>query len=297
MAGVLDKLKKLFASRKDKGKDPPVDISKRFELIGRTGQGSMSKVYRARDFKIGRVVCLKILDKVKTAKFEARFPGLKRPTEGEVCMALRHRNIVKTFEHGITTDGEPYVVMELVEGLGLNYLIETNSPLLKGKRVDYVCQLAEGLEAVHRQGFLHRDMCPRNTMVTTEGVVKLIDFGLSVPNKPEFRRPGNRTGTPDYLAPELIKRSTTDHRVDLFALGVTAYEIFTGGLPWEKGQSMQTILSHMNSTGRNPLELKPDLDPALVNVLVKAVERDPNRRFQTAAELRDAFRALPKQDF
>jgi len=297
MAGVLDKLKKLFASRKDKGKDPPVDISKRFELIGRTGQGSMSKVYRARDFKIGRVVCLKILDKVKTAKFEARFPGLKRPTEGEVCMALRHRNIVKTFEHGITTDGEPYVVMELVEGLGLNYLIETNSPLLKGKRVDYVCQLAEGLEAVHRQGFLHRDMCPRNTMVTTEGVVKLIDFGLSVPNKPEFRRPGNRTGTPDYLAPELIKRSTTDHRVDLFALGVTAYEIFTGGLPWEKGQSMQTILSHMNSTGRNPLELKPDLDPALVNVLVKAVERDPNRRFQTAAELRDAFRALPKQDY
>src|SRR5438128_3189209 len=105
--GVFTNLKKLF-SGKPKSKLPVVDVSKRFELIGRTGQGSMSKVWRARDKNIGRVVCLKVLDKEKTAKFEARFPGLKRPSEGTVMMTLRHPNIVKTFEHGLTTQGEPY---------------------------------------------------------------------------------------------------------------------------------------------------------------------------------------------
>jgi len=134
-------------------------------------------------------------------------------------------------------------------------------------------------------------------MVTSDGVVKIIDFGLSIPNTPAFCRPGNRTGTPDYLAPELIKRVATDHRVDLFALGVTAYEVFVGAMPWEKGESMQTILSHLNSPARNPKELKPDLDPALVQFLIKAVERDPAKRFQTAAQFRDAVRALPKQDY
>ncbi len=89
-------------------------------------------------------------------------------------------------------------------------------------------------------------------MVDREGVVKLIDFGLTIPNKPEFCKPGNRTGTTDYLAPELIRRVTTDHRVDLFALGVTAYEMFTLGLPWEKATSQQTLLNHMNSPAAQP---------------------------------------------
>src|SRR5436309_11220670 len=89
---------------------PRINVQKRFELLGRTGQGSMSKVWRARDRQLGRTVCLKILDKAKTAKFEARFPGLKRPTEGAVCMTLRHKNVVQTFEHGMTTDNEPYLV-------------------------------------------------------------------------------------------------------------------------------------------------------------------------------------------
>jgi serine/threonine protein kinase len=125
-------------------------------------------------------------------------------------------------------------------------------------------------------------------------VVKLIDFGLSIPYAPEFCRPGNRTGTTDYLAPELIKRRSTDHRVDLFALGVTAYEIFTGQLPWEKADSTQTLLSHMNSPGRDPLLFNPNLDKQTVRVLMKGIERDPDDRFQTAAEFRDALKMLPK---
>jgi serine/threonine protein kinase len=292
--GFLAGLKKFFAS-KPKDAMPRIDIRRRFELLGRTGQGSMSKVWRARDKSLGRTVCLKLLDKEKTAKFEARFVGLNKPKEGIICTSLRHKNIVQTFEYGMTTEGEPYLVMELVEGMGLNFLIETKSEQLNGNRVSILAQMADALEYIHRQGYLHRDICPRNVMVTRDGVVKMIDFGLAIPYRPEFCKPGNRTGTPNYLAPEVIRRTSTDHRVDLFALGVTAYEVYTGTLPWEKTESLQTLLSHMNSPGKDPRELRPDLDKATARFLMKAIERDPRERFQTAEEFRTALQALPKQ--
>jgi serine/threonine protein kinase len=277
---------------------PRIDVNKRFDLLGRTGQGSMSKVWRARDKSLGRTVCVKLLDKGKTAKFDARFPGLYRPMEGEVLTALRHKNIVQTFEYGMTTEGEQYIVMELIDGMGLNFLIETKSASLNGKRIDYLCQIADGVEYIHSQKFLHRDLCPRNIMVTQEGLVKIIDFGLTIPYSPDFCRPGNRTGTPDYLAPELIRRVTTDQRVDIFALGVTAYETFTGGLPWEKARgSMEVLQKHINNTGRNPRDLQPDMAEPLVKLLVKAIQRNPDDRFQSAAEFREALKALPKQDY
>jgi serine/threonine protein kinase len=288
--------KNLF-SRKPRSTLPKYDINKRFELLNRLGQGSMSKVWRARDKKLGRTVCLKVLDKEKTAKFDLRFPGLKRPSEGVVCMALRHRNVVQTFDYGISTKGEQFVVMELIEGNGLNFLIETHSSNLNGKRFNYLTQVCDGLEYVHSQRYLHRDICPRNIMVNSEGAVKLIDLGLALPYLPEFCKPGNRTGTPSYLAPELIKRVATDHRVDLFALGVTAYELFAGMLPWEKAQSLQTLLSHLNTPGKNPREHNPNLDEKLAKFLMKAIERNPNDRFQTVAAFRDALKALPKQDY
>ncbi|MCC6421777.1 MAG: serine/threonine protein kinase [Gemmataceae bacterium] len=291
--GFLAKLKELFGSR-EKDSLPRINVSKRFELLGRTGQGSMSKVWRARDRQLGRTVCLKLLDREKTAKFEARFPGLKRPMEGAICTALKHKNVVQTFEHGWTTEKEQYLVMELIDGMGLNFLIETSSPKLESNRVEILSQVAAGIGYVHRARYLHRDICPRNIMVTQEGVVKIIDFGLTIPYRPEFCRPGNRTGTPNYLAPELIKRMTTDHRVDLFALGVTAYEMYTGDLPWEKAESMQTLLSHMNTPPRDPRERRPEMDEKTAAFLLRAVERDPNKRFQDADEFREALKTLPE---
>jgi serine/threonine protein kinase len=285
------------AKGKKKGQPPltKINIAKRFDLVGRTGQGSMSKVWRARDKSLGRVVCLKILDKEKTAKFEARFVGIDKPREGTICVSLKHKNIVQTFEEGISMEGEPYLVMELVDGMGLNFLIETRSSQLEGNRINFLSQIATGLEYLHRIGYIHRDICPRNVMVTTDGVVKLIDFGLAIPNRPEFCRPGNRTGTPNYLAPEVIRRVTTDQRVDMFALGVTAYEVFTGDLPWEKEQSMQTLLSHMNSPGKDPREFNKSLDDATAAFLLKSIERDPRDRYQTPAAFRDAMEQLPPQ--
>jgi serine/threonine protein kinase len=287
--------KNLFS--RSKSKLPRIDINKRFDLLGRLGQGSMSKVWRARDRNIGRTVCLKVLDKEKTARFEARFPGLNRPMEGAILVSLHHRNVVKTFDYGLTFQGEQFLVMELIEGNGFNFLIETRSPNLNGKRIDYLIQVADGVEYIHQQRYLHRDLCPRNIMVNQEGVVKIIDFGLTVPYTPDFCKPGNRTGTPSYLAPELIKRVTTDHRIDLFALGVTAYETFTGKLPWEKAESLQTLLSHLNSPGKDPRDFRPDLDKETTAFLLKAIARDPRERFQTAAEFREGLKKLPRQDY
>lgn len=293
---------KLFGGGKGGGskKRKVADVAKRWDLRGQTGQGSMSKVYQAYDRDLGRTVCLKLLDKDKTQKFEARFKalGLEKPSEGEVCESLKHDNCVRTYEHGVTTKGEPYLVMEWIDGLGLNYLVETRSPQLVGKRVELVGQLCDAVQYLHDTKFLHRDLCPRNVMVDKEGVVKLIDFGLTIPYTPKFCQPGNRTGTVDYLAPEVIKRMATDHRVDVFALGVTAFEMFTGGLPWDRSPSSEeTLRRRLNTPPRNAKELKPDLGDDLIAALMKIVDRDRALRYGSAKEFKEALQRLAKQDY
>ena len=286
--------------KKKKVKLEIADVAKRFEIRGRTGQGSMSKVFHAYDNKIGRMICLKILDPVKTKKFEERFlnMGLDKPSEGEICMAIRHENCVQTYEHGITTAKEPYLVMEWIEGLGLNYLIETKSPQLKGNRVNYLMQLCDALTYLHQSKFLHRDLCPRNIMVTKEGLVKLIDFGLTIPYTPDYCKPGNRTGTADYLAPEIIARRSTDHRVDIFALGVTAFEIFTSLLPWERSMSSEeTLRKHLNTPPRDPKDLNADLDDDLCALLRKSIAREPGTRHASAAEMKAELEKLGRSDY
>lgn len=274
------------------------DIAKRFELSGRTGQGSMSKVYRAYDREIGRHVCLKLLDKLKTQNFEARFKGLKKPSEGEICLALRHENIVRTYEHGISTKGEPFMVMEWVDGLGLNYLVETKSPQLKGNRINYLNQLCDAVQYMHDNKWLHRDLCPRNVMIDKEGVLKLIDFGLTIPYTPIFTSGGNRTGTGDILAPEIIRRRPIDHRVDLFALGVTAYEVFINQLPWERlPSSEETFRRRLNTQPRQARDLSPNVEPELNELLYKAVAKEAADRFPSAIAFKEALARLPRQDY
>jgi serine/threonine protein kinase len=276
-----------------------INLEKRFDLsAGRVGQGSMSKVFRAYDRELGRHVCLKLLDKEKTKKFEERFVGLKKPSEGEICLALKHENIVRTFEHGITTQGEPYLVMEWVDGVGLNYLVETRAPQIRGNRVNFMCQLCDALQYMHDAKWLHRDLCPRNVMVDKDSVLKLIDFGLTIPYTPAFTVGGNRTGTPDILAPEIIKRKNTDHRVDIFALGVTGYEVFTSQLPWERSvSSEETFRRRLNSAPRVAKDLNPDLDDKLSDILLKAIARDPADRFPTATAFKEALQKLKRQDY
>jgi serine/threonine protein kinase len=258
----------------------------------------MSKVYRAYDRELGRNVCLKLLDVEKTKKFEERFKGLKKPSEGEICLALKHENIVRTYEYGTTTKGEPYLVMEWVDGHGLNYLVETRNAQLNGNRLNYMSQLCDAVQYMHDTKYLHRDLCTRNVMVTTDGVLKLIDFGLAIPYTPAFTVGGNRTGTADILAPEIIKRKPTDHRVDVFALGVTGYEIFTGQLPWERSASSEeTFRRRLNTPPRDPRELKKGLDDDLAKVLLKAIAREAAERYPSANAMKAALAKVEKQDY
>ena len=302
-------LGKLFGGGDKKKRGTVADL-KRWDLRGRTGQGSMSKVFQAYDRDLGRTICLKLLDGAKTKVFEARFSkqGLTKPSEGEVCIDLSHRNCVKTFDHGVIgKTGDPFLVMEWIDGDGLNFLVETRNKKLDGQRVNFIAQLCDGVQYLHAKGFMHRDLCPRNVMVATEtdeygaggpGVVKLIDFGLTIPATPAFSVPGNRTGTVDYMAPEIIRRSTTDVRVDLFALGVTAFEVFTGQLPYERSvSSEETLRRRLNSSPRNAKDLNPALDDALVRVLTKAIEKDRADRYKSATEFKDALLALKRQDY
>lgn len=294
--GIFDKL---FGkpSKPSAPKRKRISLSRRFGIYGPLGKGSMSKVFRATDRELGREVCLKVLDKKQHLALVSRFPGLNRPEEGEVAISMKHPNVVETYDWGWTTKDEVFISMELIKGVGLNVFTDTEGKKPLNRRLDHLIQAADGLAYFHQMGYIHRDISPKNIMVNNDGVAKLIDFGLCVPNKPDFRRPGNRTGTVRYMAPELIKRGTTDERIDIFSFGVSAYEVLTGGSAWEHAEeSMQEMLQHVNRAGRDPRELNPNLDEETAQVIMKGIERNPKDRYQSMKEFADALRSLePKK--
>lgn len=271
---------------------PRTDINKRFNLIGRVGQGSMSKVWRATDLQSGRPVALKILDKEKTAKFESRFQGLNKPPEGEVALSLHHPNIVTTHEFGWTLEDEMFLVMEFVEGVGLALLVDLQNEEMKRYRLRYMIQIGEALNYFHQQNWIHRDICPRNVMIADDKTAKMIDFGLVVPNSPNFCRPGNRTGTASYMAPELIKRQTTDHRLDIFSYAVTCFEMYTKRFPWDAALTIDAVMQHINKPPVDLTDLIPTVDKQIAAAIMKGLEADPDRRWQNVidmvAEIREA---------
>src|ERR1017187_7312382 len=149
-----------------------------------------------------------------------------------MAIHLNHPHIVRTFEHGTTNRGEHFLVMEYIDGVSFQFVRETRSAR-SAEKLEMLAQAAEGLAAVHAAGFIHHDINPRNYLVDREQHVKLIDFGLAVPNTPAFRRPGNRTGTLQYMAPELLRREPIDERIDIFGFGVLAFEFLTDRLPYD----------------------------------------------------------------
>lgn len=277
-----------------------VNVAKRFDVQLRVAQGTMSKVCKAYDRQLGRTVCLKVLDKVKTSEFEKRFQGFKdkKPTEGKISEQLKHPNIVVTYEHGKTSAGEQYLVTEWIEGTALSTLIESKSPRLIGHRVEIAVQLCDAVAYLHGLKFLHRDLCPHNIIVTPDGVAKLIDFGLTVPYTPDYCQPGNRTGKQDYLAPEIMRRQPTDHRVDLFALGATLFELFAGSVPWERSTTGEdNFRRRLNTPPRNPCDLNPDLDDEIAAVLTKGIAIERGSRYPTALAMKQAYESLERQDY
>jgi serine/threonine-protein kinase len=261
-----------------------VSLSDRFQILSEAVNGTMSNFHRALDKKYNKMVGLKILDSEKTQAFESRFKLLKKPGEGEIGLALKHPRVVETYEAGVLTDGRKYIVMEYIEGMGLNSLIKMGSKSLDGHRHLLIEQMAEALDAVHKAGFIHRDICPPNFIVAADGLtLKLIDFGLTLPDEPAFRQPGNRTGTPLYLAPEIVRRKQTDQRVDIFAFGVTCYQLCTGDFPWPGTDVTGTgALSHDTTPPEPILKKVPTLNQTLAKVIMQCIQADPNARPQTA---------------
>ncbi len=276
-----------------------LDYHERFELLQAAVSGTMSQVYKAKDRKSGEIVALKILDTKKVNDVEARFrgvKGVKKPTEGEIAVQFDHPYIVKTLEQGLTTDGENYLVMEYLEGTGLNNVLMVKQDLMAGARMHYIRQVAEALKEVHAKGFIHRDICPRNLLFTGDAnILKLTDFGLSVPAKEPFTDPGNRTGTPNYMAPELIRRRPTDQRLDIFSFGVTIYELCCRQLPWPRGNDGLAAMTHDQPPA--PLEdFRPDINRILARAIHSCLESDPKKRCQSMEKFLFSIQKVEYED-
>lgn len=271
-----------------------VNLAKRFTIIAETGQGSMSKVYRAVDNQTGRTVCLKVQDAAKSAAASARSAGPGRLLEGEIGLKINHPHVVKTFEFGYTPKGEHFIVMEFIDGVSLNFVRESR-PLKLEEKLELLAQAAEALAAVHAAGFIHRDFGPKNLLVNRDDQIKLIDFGLAVPNTEAFRRPGNRTGTLSYMAPELIRREPTDERIDIFSFGVTAFELLTGRLPYDIGTTdpMVVMRSRINGTPMKLGDVDPQLPRELCDVINRTLAKRPADRWPKMSTLPDVLRELP----
>jgi serine/threonine-protein kinase len=287
----LSKLQSIFAEQK-------VDVSARFELLRDAISGTMSSFHLARDLTTGKQVGLKLLDSEKTATFEARFKGLNKPSEGKIAMELKHPRIVETYEFGYTKTGLQYIVMEYVQGTGMNVLIPMKDPVLDGNRLILIRQMLEAIEAVHKAGYIHRDICPRNFIVAPDGKsLKLIDFGLTVPAEPPYMQPGNRTGTPLYMAPEIVRRRTTDHRVDIFAFGVTAFYLLAGEHPWPSSDTTgKAALQHDTLKPVDIISLRPGVNKTLAKVIHQCIAPNPNDRLASAEAVTRALRTIAHED-
>ncbi len=288
--GILDQVKSLFQSKK-------LDVTARFELEKQAFTGTMSKFRVAREIETGQRLGIKFIDVEKSKDFEARFKGLKKPSEGEIGMQIKHDRVVETIEFGMTTTNLPYILMEYIDGPGLSTSIQNQEGGLVEPRLRLIREMAEAIEAVHAAGFIHRDICPRNFICDADlAHVKLIDFGLTVPDTAPFKQPGNRTGTPLYMAPEIVRRRTTDKRVDIFALGVTAYRLLTWKHPWPgEDTSGKAALAHDTMDPIPILKWRPELNKTLATTVMDSISANADKRPESAKRFAQLIRNVKQE--
>lgn len=265
----------------------------RYEIVGRLGQGGMSSVYKARAPFTGRIVALKIL-KPRNEIF-AELVGEERLAEmfleeARIMGEISHSHVAKVLDCD-ADNGVPFIVLEyfahmLGTTIGEDYHIEKDTRVIDGRKCcRYLSQILLGLERLHFAGVVHRDLKPGNLMITDDNRIKLIDFGLSkVRGEEPFSIPGMQVGTPYYTAPEQKKNAgSVDERGDLYSVGAIAYRLLTGKLPvWEKGVLLK------------PASVNAAVAPLWDDFVVKALAKDPDERFQTAAEMQMALTTIHK---
>ncbi|QRY52262.1 serine/threonine-protein kinase [Mycolicibacterium septicum] len=263
-------------------------LAGRYELRGVLGRGGMAEVHDGWDTRLSRPVAIKLLypalaaDEVTRRRFE---------NEARAAAALNHPNIVAVHDSG-EDNGTPYIVMERLPGPTLADEIEAGP--LSADRVRWVlADLLGALTAAHGAGILHRDIKPGNVLITASGTAKLADFGIAKTNGAAHTRVGMVFGTANYLSPQRITGRPASPSDDLYALGVLGYEALTRQLPFERDNPVATMRAVLEEPLMPIGMLRPDVDPALIQVLERAMSRDPAYRFADAAAMRAALHAAP----
>ncbi|HET7274466.1 MAG TPA: tetratricopeptide repeat protein, partial [Longimicrobiaceae bacterium] len=261
----------------------------RYEILDQLGGGEMGVVYSARDLRLDRLVALKFLPPRLDADDHARERFL---VEAKAAAALDHPNICTIHEIGKTDDGNLYIAMPLYDGETLQHRL-AQGPLPLEDAIDIAKQVAQGLARAHDRGIVHRDIKPANLIVTNEGVVKIVDFGVAKLAGISLTNAGITHGTVAYMSPEQARGDEVDCRTDVWSLGVVLYEMLTGRRPF-RGASDVVILNNIQSVDPGPVAgLFPAIPPALEQVVGRALARQRGDRYQTAGELLQALEEDP----
>jgi eukaryotic-like serine/threonine-protein kinase len=255
----------------------------KYELIGELGRGAMGVVYKAHDPSIGRLVALKTI----TASLIGNSDLLERfYREARSAGTLQHPNIVTIYELGNEGD-TPFIAMEFLEGESLEKIIERRSELSLLSKVGFIVPICRALDFAHKRGVVHRDIKPGNVMITKEGVVKVVDFGIARISDTSKTRTDTLIGTLAYMSPQQIQGERADQRSDIWALGVTLYELLCYERPFQgkdHGELMMSIVDR--AIVPRPLkDFSADCSPALQNLVAKMLEKDAGQRFQSMEEV------------
>lgn len=292
--GLLDSIKSALGS--GGGGGGKIDVAGRFARERTAATGTMAHFFVAKDNQRNdQLVGVKILDIEKVELFEGRFKGLGKPNEGQIAMSMKHPKVVETYEVGTTTKGQPILIMEYISGPSMqNIIVKKQEHHVQGKRIKLIRDMAEALKYVHTRDFIHRDICPRNFICEPNVTgVKLIDFGLTVPATPPFMAPGNRTGTPLYMSPEIVRRRATDKRVDIFSLGVTFYCLCSFEHPWQGDEvNGRAALYHDTTPPVDLMERCPNIDPRLSKAIMNALNPKVDERTQSIDHFIQAIRGV-----
>src|SRR5437763_2466577 len=270
---------------------PTVTKAGRYEIVGELGRGAMGVVYKAVDPVIGRTVA------VKTIRLSEEGTGLSRPelltrfqTEARAAGLLTHPNIVVVFDAG-EEDGLYYITMELVEGKSLQALLDGGHAFPLPRTLRIMDQTCSALQFAHERNVVHRDTKPANLMLTADDTVKVTDFGTAkILQFGTVQQTAHVMGTPSYMSPEQVKGRAVDGRSDIFSLGVMLYEMLTGEKPFP-GQNINTTTSKIiNEQTGPPRQLAPAIHPGISAVVMRALEKEPEQRYQNCREMLEDLR-------